>query len=494
MNLINEWTKELRYLPYKEWNDSYLSKLNSSVNQSKWRTGFHIQAPTGLLNDPNGFSYYNGEWHLFYQLYPMGPVHGLKSWYHITSKNLVDWEDKGLALVPDNKFDSHGVYSGSAIPIDDKLLLAYTGNVRDENWTRSSFQLGALMNEANEIEKIEIPLIEQSEKYTEHFRDPQVFLYEDVYYLLLGAQNLQLEGKVLTYRSEDLMNWDFLGELAFTDAKMGFMVECPNLIFTNDKAVLLFCPQGLDKEVLDYQNIYPNTYVVADEFDPENNQLVNPTALKNLDEGFDVYATQAFNAPDGRVLEISWVGLPEIAYPSDKEGWAHTLSIVKEITVEKDRMIQRPVTEMKELRLDEQIFSGQLNNENKKITNQLSNRYELNLRLPKKSQGCLTLLANELGEGLELHFDTENGTMKLNRENIGQNFAQDYGVERTFSIDKDELYLQIFVDTSIVEIFVNNGKQVATTRVFPTESQGAVLLTGNSGDFSGNLWTLRSMK
>ena len=31
---------------------------------------FHISAPAGWINDPNGFSVYNGKIHLFYQYYP----------------------------------------------------------------------------------------------------------------------------------------------------------------------------------------------------------------------------------------------------------------------------------------------------------------------------------------------------------------------------------------------------------------------------------------
>ena len=79
-----------------------------------------------------------------------------------------------------------------------------------------------------------------------------------------------------------------------------------------------------------YQNIYPNMYTLAETFDLEN-LLVQAGPFENLDEGFDVYATQAFNAPDGRHLRsVDW--LPEITYPSDVEGWANGLSLVKELT------------------------------------------------------------------------------------------------------------------------------------------------------------------
>ena len=86
MNNITEWTDALRYQDYEDWSDEYLSNLKTQQRDSPWRFAYHIQPETGLLNDPNGFSYFDGQWHLFYQAYPFGPVHGLKSWYHLTSK------------------------------------------------------------------------------------------------------------------------------------------------------------------------------------------------------------------------------------------------------------------------------------------------------------------------------------------------------------------------------------------------------------------------
>ena len=100
---ITEWTTALRYRPYHLWDKEYTKTLEEQVQQSTWRLDFHIQPKSGLLNDPNGFSYFNGQWHLFYQAFPYGPVHGLKSWFHLTSDNLVDWQAEGVKLEPSTK-------------------------------------------------------------------------------------------------------------------------------------------------------------------------------------------------------------------------------------------------------------------------------------------------------------------------------------------------------------------------------------------------------
>lgn len=495
MSLIKDWTTELRYKTYDQWSVDYVKELKMSIDSSNWRLNYHIQPQTGLLNDPNGFSYYNKKWHLFYQAYPMGPVHGVKSWFHLTSDNLIDWKKEGFALLPDSDYDSHGVYSGSAFAVKDKLFLAYTGNVRNKDWERSSYQLGAWMDKNNHIIKEKKPFIAAPPKgYTNDFRDPQVFYQEDKYYLIIGAQNDAHEGKVLTYTSKDLISWELIGELSFTKEKMGFMVECPNLVFIEGKAVFLFCPQGLDKNILSYKNIYPNTYIIADSFDIETNTLTSPSSLKNLDEGFDVYATQAFNAPDGRALAVSWIGLPELPYPSDKEGWAHCLSLVKELSLKDGKLIQLPASETKELRGNKQQIQGHLT-EKRLLLSTTKNSYELNLQLEQGAKGTLSLLTDQqMNSALTLSFNTENGTITVNRENYGVDFERESENQRSFSIPQDALSLQVFVDRSVIEIFINDGQKVVTARVFPKNDQTGIILEGENSLFSGNIWTLRPMK
>ncbi|WP_288647725.1 sucrose-6-phosphate hydrolase [uncultured Enterococcus sp.] len=490
MKLKENWSRTDRYRPYKEWSEEHLHSLEKKINSSHWRLGYHIQPVTGLLNDPNGFSYFDGKWQLFYQAYPMGSVHGLKSWYHLSSVNLIDWKNDGLKLIPDNSFDSHGVYSGSALPIDNQLFLAYTGNVRDSNWGRHSFQLGAWMDKNGNITKIPTPLISSPPPgYTQEIRDPQLIAYDDGYLLIVGAQTEQKQGSILTYYSKDLQNWQFLGTLGFTEEEMGFMIECPNLLFVNGKALLVFCPQGLSHEIHSYSNIYPNTYVIGQTFDFEKNELSDPTHIKNIDEGFDIYATHCFSDGNGRTLAISWIGLPEISYPTDEEGWAHCLSIVKELTIEKEQLYQRPVKETAQLRKGKPYhFSGLETTIDAEI-----NQYELQLEFDYSQKGTILLFADEQQKhGLTLSFDTIHGKMSMDRSHAGKSFAENFGTVREFSIEKKPLKLQIFVDRSVVEVFVNDGQQTATARVFPTDDQTGLYIKSDR-EFKGKLWHLRNM-
>ena len=87
----------------------------------------HLKAPGNWINDPNGFIYYKGKYHLFYQYFPYAPVWGTMHWGHAVSVDLVHWEHVGVALFPTRYEDQNGCFSGSAVEHDGKMSLYYTG-------------------------------------------------------------------------------------------------------------------------------------------------------------------------------------------------------------------------------------------------------------------------------------------------------------------------------------------------------------------------------
>lgn len=492
---FTEWTTERRYQPYQMWDKEYLTTLKKMAHESLWRMDYHIQPTSGLLNDPNGFTYFNGEWHLFYQFYPYGPVHGLKSWYHLTSANLIDWKREGIKLEPSNPYDSHGIYSGTAMPIGDELLLAYTGNVRDENWQRFAFQMGAMMDKKKQVTKIDAPLIPNHPTgYTDHFRDPQVIPYGEGYLMIIGAQDENEEGKVLVYQGKTITDWRLLGELDYLSTSAGFMVECPNLVFFDEQPVLIFCPQGIDQENLNYQNIYPNAFVVGEHFNLETLSIEKTQPIQNLDEGFDLYASQVINTPDGRVLSVGWAGLPEMRYPTDAENWAHCLSLVKELTLKDNQLYQNPVNEMKALRQTETKLKGALATSYELIKDNPINRYELQLHLDAASQGSLHLFTDTQNQHpFSLHFDGINGKISIDRSRVSHPLNENFGTSREVRLEPNQgIDLQIFVDQSICEIFVNGGQYVFTSRIFPKKGETNLFIEGKSGTYDGSHWQLRS--
>ena len=98
---MKTWTDKEKKRTLSIYDHHELRQLHDRIAQSVWREKFHIQTVTGLMNDPNGFCFFDGKWHLFYQWFPFGAVHGLKHWYHVESEDLMTWENKGLAMKPD---------------------------------------------------------------------------------------------------------------------------------------------------------------------------------------------------------------------------------------------------------------------------------------------------------------------------------------------------------------------------------------------------------
>lgn len=52
------------------------------------------------MNDPNGFCYAAGKYHLFFQFYPYSAAWGPMHWGHLVSDDLIKWEWVKTALAP----------------------------------------------------------------------------------------------------------------------------------------------------------------------------------------------------------------------------------------------------------------------------------------------------------------------------------------------------------------------------------------------------------
>ena len=99
----------------------------SEFNKTE-RPVFHLTPEKGWMNDPNGFSWYGGKYHLFYQAYPDGTNWGPTHWGHAVSEDFIRWELLPDALVPDQEYDIGGCFSGTALTDEDgRHMLMYTG-------------------------------------------------------------------------------------------------------------------------------------------------------------------------------------------------------------------------------------------------------------------------------------------------------------------------------------------------------------------------------
>lgn len=226
------------------------------------RHALHLKAPDNWVNDPNGFIYYKGYYHLFYQYFPYGPRWGTMHWGHAVSRDLVTWEHKSLALYPTTRADLNGCFSGSAIEKDGKLYLVYTG-VRYEvvnpddphTCLNEQFESSQLMISSDDgfrfdnehgKEVIIPPVTDPSIGDRTHTRDPKIWRGKDAWYLILGSTMGEKYGEVLFYRSEDLHAWTYVNK-AWKGPEYGWMWECPDYFETEGGGVLLLSAMGFLK-------------------------------------------------------------------------------------------------------------------------------------------------------------------------------------------------------------------------------------------------------
>lgn len=322
----------------------------------------HLAAPVGRLNDPNGLLWADGAYHAFYQYSPLHPEKAV-FWRHATSTNLCDWEDRGTAMAPEEFYDSSGCYSGSGIVAPGgEFEFFYTGNVKDQNGLRETYQCLLTSTDAGEsFEKSPLnPLIDgPAPGISAHMRDPDVSERDGGWMMLLGAQRTAGTGAIVRYDSPDRRTWTYTGPLETSDpalGALGYMIECPILLQMPDEAtgqvmdVLIVCPQGMDAAAAgavpaDGWNAPDGCGYIVGHLEGTRFEVAGP--LTELDAGFEFYAPQAFSHDPSRTLLAAWMGNPgQDDQPSLADGWVHSLTFPRELRLVDGRIVQRFAREL----------------------------------------------------------------------------------------------------------------------------------------------------
>ncbi|MCR4950773.1 MAG: sucrose-6-phosphate hydrolase [Solobacterium sp.] len=485
------WTTEEKYRAIQDSDREELEQLHEKIAASPWREDYHIQTVTGLMNDPNGFSWFDGKWHLFYQWFPFGGVHGLKHWYHVTSDDLVTWKNEGLGMKPHLLEDNRGCYSGSGLAEGDTLYLAYTGNNKDIHMQRHPFQMLAKMDREGKIVKSQIPLIYEQENYTEHQRDPKLFSYNGKYYILLGAQTKEQKGVFLLFESEQIeKGWKLLGELKVRGYEdFGFMVECPDIEKVGDKWVLLFSPQGLEPDGDRFRCKYNNVYFVGD-MDFENLEFIPDGEFEELDRGFDFYAAQCAyqtKEPDAAYM-IAWFGCGDYTTPAtDEEGFSGLQTLPRRLTVENGKLMQRPVPAAEKIRGDILFEAKKGSIIRDRMHGLMPRSCVIRLEDPDQESINLNLFSKPRRRGFEIAYDKFKKVLTVDRGDMNQQFNTEFGTDRKIRLANGLRSLEVYVDRSSVELFVNDGEYVISSRMFPEKDENLIRMGGRNIDLT--IWT-----
>lgn len=450
------------------------------------RPYYHFVSPENRLNDPNGLSFWKGKWHMFYQGYP--PEDSRQHWAHAISDDLIHWKDLPYAIYPGPE---RACFSGSALVEDDRVIAMYHGTEVGNMVAVSDDPL--LLNWEKITGDAVIPLDNPSGfpfEYTVY--DPNIWKKDGVYYSLSGGREVTGPGgkniaQAYLFRSKDLKNWQYMHPFIEGDRFT---------LINDDYACPYFWPIG-DRYILPfYSHMSGGQYVLGD-YDKVRDKFV-VTSHGNFNFGpsgpSGMHAPSA--TPHGEDVIVIFNMNP--GYPT--RGWNQIMSLPLRLSLlNKNQIGIEPAGDIESLRLDhkrleamqiepnkEYVLKG-INGKSMEINAVIdpgkSQMIELNvLRSANKEEYTTIQIFPFKGYSQGRSYVVERGgervrspkkpkgtfiTLETSHSSILPD-AQSRAPEiAEFDLQKDEnIHLRIFIDRSVVEVFVN-GLQMVAARVYP---------------------------
>ncbi len=419
------------------------------------RPKFHITGEKGWINDPNGLIYFNGLYHAFFQYYPHDTVWGPMHWGHVVSKDLIHWERMPIALYPKIDTLEDGCFSGSAIEHNNNMFLMYTGffengggdNIRQLQCLASSIDGVYFQKHGVVIGEDNLPV----EYSSCDFRDPKVWRENDTFYLLVAARKKEGRGHILLYKSQNLFEWEFCGDVLEKES-LGIMIECPD--YVKELNLLIYSEQFQPHEGYTHLNVHSCKYAYGNLDFKDNKFHVSNSGI--VDYGFDFYAPQTFNEKN---IMIGWMDMWDRNNPSAKYGFAGSLTIPRKISVVDGRLLQEPVWDY-----SNGIIKNVVNNIEDElkygaIKLQIKHLKDLNLKLRKKGNQYFSLTLDD-------------DVLVFNRSKAGERIVgveidpdSVNGIRRMPLLNKEEVTIEVVSDEFSLEFFVNGLS--ATFLIYP---------------------------
>jgi len=458
--------------------------------KEKYRPQIHFSPKKGWINDPNGMVYYKGVYHLFFQYYPDKTVWGPMHWGHATSKDLMHWQEKPIALYP----DSLGfIFSGSAV-VDvnntsgfgkkgqTPLVAIFTHhNDKEAAAGKIDFQTQSLAYSLDEgktwIKYAGNPVLKNPGIVD--FRDPKVMWYAPQKKWIM---TLATKDDITFYSSPDLKDWKRESEFGKEVGAHGGVWECPDLFSLDDNGkqvwvlIVNLNPGGPNKGSA--------TQYFTGSFDG-NKFTANSTATKWLDYGPDEYAGITWSNTGNRKIFIGWMSNWLYANLVPSVAWRNALTIPRELKIKhvgnELLLASAPVKEISVIQSAPTVINGLKIAENMDMTKLLGKvKFPCRLNVEASADENFNfILSNDAGEKVHIGYDKTEGQFYIDRTESGiTKFQADFPIRAIaprFSTNK-KLTLSLIIDVSSVELFADDGLTVMTAVYFPTQPFNNILV------------------
>lgn len=444
------------------------------------RPRYHAMPSSAWTNEPHGLIYLDGKYHIFSQRNFNGPYWGHLNWGHFVSDDLVSWEEKTQVLWPTPGFDEVGVWSGHAVERDGVPYIFYTG----VNKTKAAIGLATAEGPYDAWTKNATPIIAQASTSIANadFRDPFVFQEGDDWYMMVGTglRNGTARGGLFLYKStsSDFTQWSPQGTMlegAPSSDGSGDFWEMPVYYNFGPKAIVLVNKLP-NANALYWTGSFNGSQFVRDNAAPQRLDVINSLLSPAIHPDSQGNLTAIGIIADGVSTE-----------KQKEQGWAHVFSLPRIWTLEGDKILQVPHPNLLSLRGASQSFSNLAFGDatSNTLNGASGSQYEIVASLQK---GTATKVGFSLhtnaanAEKTLIYYDYSSSSFVVDRSNSSQlpgvpksNQASVYVLP-----PGDTINWRIFVDASVIEVFVNEQLAFAT-RVFPSQGSNGIDLFAQGG-------------
>ena len=453
------------------------------------KPSFHLCAPIGWINDPNGFSTFNNEYHLFYQYHPYDVVWGPMYWGHSKTNDFIKWEQLPIALAPEASYDMGGCFSGSALEYDGKHVIMYTGVLdnKDENGERVVRQTQCIaIGDGENYEKLECNPVITHEMLPEgssleDFRDPKIWREGEEFYCVVASRSNDGSGQILMYKSNNLKEWEFVTIVDNSKNKVGRMWECPDLFSLNGKGVLIISPQEV-KATKDGFHNGSNTAYLIEKYDNEKKSFERESC-NVIDFGLDFYAPQTLESIDGRRIMIGWMHSWENRIVPGNFKWCGMMTIPRELTIRDGCLIQNPIREIENYYKNTVEYNNLIIKDEVSLDGIFGRELDITIDIDgsQAEEFKIKLAKNNEYETI-ISFNSKKNIIEFDRSYSG-NYGDILHKREMKVRDKNgKVKMRLIIDKYSVEIFANDGEQVMTSTFYtPLEATGITFASeGNS--------------